>query len=388
MAPQGESSKEKRMTSITPRKFTRFFTPRSHGPSAAGSSRRILFDVTTPANNRRGVQSSPIRPPNTIADQENSPISFTRDMKRRKLLHTPEPTLTEKSSPCDDPFSSHFGDITPEYGFSSGFAAEGSERSTCELSTYPDCSDDVPRCTISEEPSAGSYVLPIRRSASRGLAGNLLRSRHGSIPSRRSDTSSPISDWQDETASFYSRPEDTHFCSSLEGPDRCIPFCVASCNTNSLMAVGDEEGRIRILESAKESQPAFKDIYVSFRPHSNAIIDMCFSQDDSLIATASGDQTSRVIDMATQTTISVLSNHTASLKQVRFQPGAANNSVIATSSRDGSVQIWDLRCKGIEGPVQSIQIPLDPLDAALQPATPSRLNYGCAINSIYQAHRS
>lgn len=157
---------------------------------------------------------------------------------------------------------------------------------------------------------------------------------------------------------------------------------------NSLMAVGDEEGRIRILESAKESQPAFKDIYVAFRPHSNAIIDMCFSQDDSLIATASGDQTSRVIDMATQTTISVLSNHTASLKQVRFQPGAANNSVLATSSRDGSVQIWDLRCKGIEGPVQNIQIPLDPLDAPLQPAAPSRLTYGAAINSIYQAHRS
>ncbi|OBT99960.1 hypothetical protein VE01_01960 [Pseudogymnoascus verrucosus] len=389
MAPQGESSsKEKRLTSITPRKFTRFFTPRSHGPSAAGSSRRILFDVTAPANNRRGVQSSPIRPLNTIADQENSPISFTRDMKRRKLLHTPEPTLSEKNSPCDDPFSSHVGDMTPEYGYFSSFAAEGFERSTCELSTHLDYDDDAPRCTISEEPSIGRYALPIRRAASRGLAGNLLRSRHGSIPSRRHDTSSPISDWQDETASFYSRPADTHFCSSIEGPDRCIPFCVASCNTNSLMAVGDEEGRIRILESAKESQPAFKDIYVSFRPHSNAIIDMCFSQDDSLIATASGDQTSRVIDMATQTTISVLSNHTASLKQVRFQPGAANNSVLATSSRDGSVQIWDLRCKGMEGPVQSIQIPLDPLDNPLQPAPPSRLNYGAAINGIYQAHRS
>ncbi|KFY63960.1 hypothetical protein V497_01908 [Pseudogymnoascus sp. VKM F-4516 (FW-969)] len=388
MAPPGESSKEKRMTSITPRKFTRFFTPRSHGPSAAGSSRKILFDVTTPANNRRGVQSSPIRPLNTIADQENSPISFTRDMKRRKLLHTPEPTLSEKSSPCDDPFMSHGGDMSQEYGFPSSIATEGSERSICEQSTHPDYSYGTPRCTISEEPTTGRYALPIRSSSSRGLAGNLLRSRHGAITSRRHDTSSPISDWQDETASFYSRSEDTHFCSSIEGPDRCIPFCVASCNTNSLMAVGDEEGRIRILESAKESQPAFKDIYVSFRPHSNAIIDMCFSQDDSLIATASGDQTSRVIDMATQTTISVLSNHTASLKQVRFQPGAANNSVLATSSRDGSVQIWDLRCAGTEIPVASLQIPLDPLDAPLRPAAPSSLIYGRAINSIYQAHRA
>lgn len=193
MAPQGESSKEKRLTSITPRKFTRFFTPRSHGPSAAGSSRRILFDVTAPANNRRGIQSSPIRPLNTTADQENSPISFTRDMKRRKLLHTPEPTLTEKGSPFDDPFSSHTGDMAPEYGFSSSFAADGSEGSTCELPMHPDYNDDTPRFTISEESNMGHDTLPIRRPASRGLAGSLLRSRHGSIPSRRHDTSSPIS---------------------------------------------------------------------------------------------------------------------------------------------------------------------------------------------------
>ena len=87
---------------------------------------------------------------------------------------------------------------------------------------------------------------------------------------------------------------------------------------------------------------------------------MYFSLDDSLLATASGDQTARVVDMTTQRTISVLAQHSASLKQVKFQPGAANNSVIATSSRDGSVQIWDLRCKGTQGPVQDIHIPMDP----------------------------
>lgn len=50
--------------------------------------------------------------------------------------------------------------------------------------------------------------------------------------------------------------------------------------------------------------------------------------------------------MATQTTISILVNHTASLKQIRFQPGANNKNVLATTSRDGSVRIWDLRCRG------------------------------------------
>ncbi len=93
----------------------------------------------------------------------------------------------------------------------------------------------------------------------------------------------------------------------------------------------------------------FKDVFLAFRVHTNAIIDMVFSEDDAFLATASGDQTARIVDMTTQTTISVLGNHTASLKQVRFQPGANNYSVIATSSRDGSIQIWDLRVNGYSG---------------------------------------
>jgi WD40 repeat protein len=152
---------------------------------------------------------------------------------------------------------------------------------------------------------------------------------------------------------------------------------------NSLVAVGDEEGRVRLLESAKGGKPAFGKIYLAFRPHTNAIIDMAFTEDDSLLATASGDQTARVIDMFSQTTISVLAHHSASVKQVRFQPGSANNSVLATSSRDGSVQIWDLRCKSSEGPVSEVHIPLDPE----HPGQVSRATYGYSVNSIYDAHQ-
>ena len=147
---------------------------------------------------------------------------------------------------------------------------------------------------------------------------------------------------------------------------------------NSLIAVGDEEGRVRLLESAKGGKPGFPKVYLSFRPHTNAIIDMAFTEDDSQLATASGDQTARVIDMPTQTTTSVLANHSASVKQVRFQPGSANNSVLATSSRDGSIQVWDLRCKSTEGPVSEIHIPLDPE----QPRSRITATYGCAIQSI------
>jgi WD40 repeat protein len=102
-------------------------------------------------------------------------------------------------------------------------------------------------------------------------------------------------------------------------------------------------------ERRADSLQVFKDVFLAFRVHTNAIIDMVFSEDDAFLATASGDQTARIVDMTTQTTTSILGNHTASLKQVRFQPGPNNHSVIATSSRDGSIQIWDLRVNGYSG---------------------------------------
>jgi hypothetical protein len=197
MPPRGDTSKEKRQPSITPRKFTRFFTPRSHGPSAVGSSRRVLFDVTVPANNQRGSLSSPIRPHSTNGGQENSPVSFTREMKRRKLIHTPdsspEPAATEKIPSCDDPFTSHNEELSQGLRLPRSFSIGDSEKSTCEPSTYYNYCDDTLRCADNKVPTTGSYLLPIRASGSQGLARNLLRTRLGSMISRRHTESFPIS---------------------------------------------------------------------------------------------------------------------------------------------------------------------------------------------------
>jgi WD40 repeat protein len=73
-------------------------------------------------------------------------------------------------------------------------------------------------------------------------------------------------------------------------------------------------------------------------------MDLQFSSDDAYLAAGSGDQTAQIVDVRTQQTVSVLAKHKSSVKQVRFQPG--DDKIVATSSRDGAVQIWDLRCKG------------------------------------------
>lgn len=110
---------------------------------------------------------------------------------------------------------------------------------------------------------------------------------------------------------------------------------------------------------------------------------MTFSEDDTRLATASGDSTARVVDMTTQTTTTILGNHSASLKQVRFQPGANNNNILATSSRDGTVQIWDLRCKGSDGPECTFHVPVPPHENSPRP---TNVKYGRPINTIWEAH--
>ena len=154
---------------------------------------------------------------------------------------------------------------------------------------------------------------------------------------------------------------------------------------NSLVAIGDEEGGIRLVDSAKDDKTGFSKAYLSFRPHMNAIMDLEFSSDDMLLATASGDQTSLVIDMATQTPIYCLSNHVSSVKRVQFQP-AANNKVLATCSRDGNVNIWDLRCKGFERPSLQVRCSLE--SEADYPAAPttSKMTYPQVLNTIHGAH--
>lgn len=154
---------------------------------------------------------------------------------------------------------------------------------------------------------------------------------------------------------------------------------------NSLVAVGDEEGGIRLLDSSIDEDAGFTDAYLGFRPHMNSIMDLEFSSDDSLLATASGDQTSLIIDMATQRPIHCLSNHSSSVKRVQFQP-ASNNKVLATCSRDGNVNIWDLRCKGFERPALQVQCSLESESENHPTTAPPKMLYPHVLNTIRGAH--
>ncbi|KAI1391524.1 WD40 repeat-like protein [Hypoxylon trugodes] len=360
--PRNNNGKERRNPSITPRKFRRFFTPRSRVPTHISSARKALQDLAAPSVNNRYQTpdpSSPIRPSSEDhAQDENFDRITTRSFKRRKYHHTPD------SSPCRP-------------GLLSPIRSLHSSQENIDL--------DLDESEDDELPTLSNPAKPLVPLVSRGFAGQLAQRQMGGMPrAGRSYMTFPTTDWRVDTADFYTAPDDAYRNTSNEGPGNCVPFCVASCHTNDLVAVGDEEGRVRLLETnPPKSQQSFQTPHLMFQSHSNAIIDLCFSEDDYRLATASGDQTGRILDMMTQTPIAVLQHHTASLKQVRFQPGSANGSVLATSSRDGSIRVWDLRCAG--KPVQDTLVHPEQREDSLRFRRPSPKS-GCAINSLHHAH--
>ncbi|KAI1822880.1 WD40-repeat-containing domain protein [Xylaria intraflava] len=367
--PRQRSGKERKDPSITPRKFKRFFTPRSRVPSQPSAARRALRDLGSSTVNQRyqtPAPSSPLKPVfEEELEDEDPALESRRSAKRRKVQHTPE------SSPIRPPRRDVCHGL--EAGLLSPIRSLNSSQEICE-SDEEHIEDDLP--TSSHPPKR---LLPLSR---RGLAGQLVQRELGGLPrAGHAYVSYPAANWKVNTADFYSRPDNVHTCTSHEGPGQCIPFCTATCHRSGITAVGDEEGRVRLLDSSSNSSEPFSSIHLTFTAHSNAIIDLHFSDDDYLLATASGDQTGQVLDMMTQSPVAFLGQHTASLKQIRFQPGQANNSVLATSSRDGSVQIWDLRCSR---PLQDFQAS-EPRNTNLSFRIPPPKR-GCAINSFYHAH--
>ncbi len=180
-------SKERRQPSITPRKFQRFFTPRSRVSSRPSKAQRALRDLTAQALNRYQTPSSPLKPP---AEQDGEAECLPRTpppaRKRRKLCHTPD---LDSSSPLKllklppSPLSS-LG-VTPVPGAGpngqstllSPIDALGPAQSGLELSE----SDDEawgPELMVAQLPA--KRIVPLTQ---RGLAGQLLQRPLGGVPS-------------------------------------------------------------------------------------------------------------------------------------------------------------------------------------------------------------
>ncbi|KAJ5497255.1 hypothetical protein N7463_009242 [Penicillium fimorum] len=359
---------------VTPRSFRRFFTPRSLLPTGDTSitpstSRQALRALTSPAVNRLGPAfSRTSKAGSTRSPHDGLPEDFIRTPSRKR-----------KNS-----FSSV---VSPQSSPLKRVRVRSPTQDVEQDINIPNIDIHLDALAQPSSPKQKTPVAPVRRSKALQSSGALfMRTVTGARANKVTLRSNSGVGWQDLTSNFYSQPSDHHICHSYasEGP-LALPFCNASCNTNSLVAVGDEEGGIRLLDSSINEDAGFTNAYLGFRPHMNSIMDLEFSSDDMLLATASGDQTSLIIDMTTQRPIHCLSNHSSSVKRVQFQP-ASNNKVLATCSRDGNVNIWDLRCKGFERPALQVQCSLESETENVATTAPPKMLYPHVLNTIEGAH--
>ncbi|KAK1568742.1 hypothetical protein Q3G72_028174 [Acer saccharum] len=137
-----------------------------------------------------------------------------------------------------------------------------------------------------------------------------------------------------------------HDC--IETPPLAISFCKTSKNSH-LFAVSDEDGCMNVFDSRKKftsfashHDNTEKARISEWTAHQNAIFDICWIKEDNNILTASGDQTIKVWDAQEKKCIGVLMGHTGSVKSVCSHP--TNSDLVVSGSRDGSFNIWDLRC--------------------------------------------
>ena len=173
--------KQRRNPSITPRKFNRFFTPRSLRSSDATSSPNALMEINGGGYNRGGPPSSPIRSHRLVLGQENTPTTFTRDLKRRKLYHTPD---SSPNQPQIEGKEQEIGLRVPHDMDSNG-EQENIPSSPCER-MQRDLHD------VQEEATEESLEHLVE-AEERGLGAHLLQLRINAAPtSRRQHLSYPV----------------------------------------------------------------------------------------------------------------------------------------------------------------------------------------------------
>jgi hypothetical protein len=205
---------------ITPRRFNRFFTPRDSGAGSrpARGQRKALGDLPDAAVNAREMNSLKT-PPN----------------KKRKLSF-PSPTSISIAFPSSPIRAAGFLSSSQDHGL----------RSQDQESLLEEDEDDSEASTDIDQPRV-SFSDKVTSYQMRGLASSLLHTRLGARPSR--PTASGADLHLHETANFCSSSSDINRQSGRPPP---VPFCAASCNTNPLVAVGDELGNIRLIDSAND----------------------------------------------------------------------------------------------------------------------------------------
>lgn len=223
--PKEHGSKQRKPPTITPRSFTRFFTPKSslERSGKIGASRQALRDITASASNRRG-RRTPTKDTIKIFDDDLEDTNGISRRKKRKVVASIE-TTPDRSSPLKR-IRNQSLDI-----------AEDGETDAETVKSDDEPGEHLRGFDRRHNEKIVNIIKPITGSQHRhGLGRDLRREigTYGRITKARSPYVGGSKDWQYETTNFFTRPEDSFVSMNVAAPSEYTnPFCTASCNSMS-----------------------------------------------------------------------------------------------------------------------------------------------------------
>ncbi|VDM33235.1 unnamed protein product [Hydatigera taeniaeformis] len=130
------------------------------------------------------------------------------------------------------------------------------------------------------------------------------------------------------------------------------PFdCDFSPRAPNLLLVAKEDGLVHLFDTEQHGSESLLRYY---GVHDNAIFSVRWVTRTNYFLTASGDQTIKLVDSETGSVVSVYVGHTMSVRSLALSP--SDHYIFASASRDGSIRLWDMRSKSLEGVGCSVHI--------------------------------
>ena len=219
---QQHGSKPRKPPTITPRSFTRFFTPKSslERGGRIGASRQALRDITASASNRKG-RRTPTKDTIQIFTQDGQ--GTVRGSRRRKRKKPDSVDVTpDRSSPLKR-IRNQSLEISED---------DDSDAGTTE--SRDDLED--PLRIYGRQPKSIERIIGSNYRGSQGRYFRREIGASGRVSGNRclGDAVGVAKEWQHETTKFSTRPRDAYVSMNVATPsDHTIPFCTASCNSKS-----------------------------------------------------------------------------------------------------------------------------------------------------------
>ena len=115
------------------------------------------------------------------------------------------------------------------------------------------------------------------------------------------------------------------------------PFAAQFQPGTQTVAVGDEEGYVTLVDTTLSCNNGSNATH--YMCHNNAIFDLAWVPGHAQLLTASGDQTIRLSDVATQAEVRCFRGHRASVKAI----STLDANTFASGGREGDICVWDDR---------------------------------------------